>query len=85
MKSVSLPRLEQGGIVPGARGTAVPIIAHGGEEIIPARNAGGADGMMIEIVMNYPSFKNQEDTDVVRKQIESALRDVARVYKLQPL
>lgn len=85
MKSVSLPRLEQGGIVPGARGTAVPIIAHGGEEIIPARNAGGSEGMAIEIVMNYPSFKNQEDTDVVRKQIESALRDVVRVYKLQPL
>lgn len=85
MKEVTLPRFEQGGIVPGARGTATPIMAHGGEQIIPARNVRGTDGMTIAITLNYPSFKNQEDTEVVKKQIENAMRDVVRLYKLQPL
>ncbi len=84
-KEISLPRFEQGGIVPGARGTAVPIMAHGGEQIIPARNVSGNGGVTIALTMNYPSFKDQEDVDVVRKQIEGALRDVVRNYKLQPL
>jgi hypothetical protein len=82
---VSLPRFEQGGFVPGARGTAVPIIAHGGEMVIPAGNARGASGgMSFVFQMNYPQFKSTEDVNVVRQQIESAMRDVVRVYKLQP-
>lgn len=84
MQAVSLPRYEQGGTIPGARGTAVPILAHGGEQIIPARNVGGANGTNIEVVLNYPSFKNQEDVETVKRQVEAAFRDVTRVYKLQP-
>lgn len=84
MDAVSLPRYEQGGTIPGARGTAVPILAHGGEQIIPARNTGGTNGTNIEVVLNYPSFKNQEDVETVKRQVEAAFRDVTRVYKLQP-
>jgi phage-related protein len=80
---VSLPRFEMGGTVPGARGTATQIIAHGGERIIPA---GGSDGggVNISLVMNYPRFNSRDDVNVVREQLDAALRDVVRNYKLQP-
>lgn len=76
---------EHGGQVPGARGQAVPIIAHAGETIIPAgKRAGGGDGVNIVLNLNYPSFKSKEDIETVRSQIDYALRDVVRIYKLQP-
>lgn len=84
MQAVSLPRYEQGGTIPGARGTAVPIIAHGGEQIIPARNAGTGGDVSVNVVLNYPSFKNQEDVETVKRQVEAAFRDVVRNNKLQP-
>ena len=83
MKEVSLPRLEQGGFVPGARGTAVPIIAHGGEQIIPAGQAKGGGDVYIKVEINNPSIKSQEDITILRKQVEDVFRDVVRVYKLQ--
>jgi len=76
---------EHGGTVPGAIGQAVPIIAHGGEEVIPAgraRNGGGGSNIILNL--NYPQFKSKEDIDVVRAQLELAMRDVVRIYKLQP-
>ena len=82
-QEAKLPRLEHGGIVPGARGTAVPIIAHGQEQIIPAGNAKGNGDININLTLNYPQFNSQKDTEIVRQQIETALRDVVRVYKLQ--
>ena len=33
------PRFEKGGVVPGAVGQAVPIIAHAGETVVPAGQA----------------------------------------------
>lgn len=80
---VKLPRMEHGGLVNGARGTAVPIIAHGGERIIPAGNV-GEGGANITLIMQYPQFRSQEDVNVVREQMEKAFRDVVRNYKLQP-
>lgn len=80
---VKLPRLEQGGRVPGARGTAVPIIAHGGEEVIPAGRVQDGAVLQINVVLNYPSFRSREDISVVREQINEALRDVVRNNKLQ--
>lgn len=85
-QEVKLNRMEHGGIVSGARGTAVPIIAHGGEQIIPAGNVrNGGGGINVSLVLNYPTFKNEDEIEIVRKQVEDAFRDVVRVYKLQPV
>lgn len=75
---------EHGGTVPGARGQAVPILAHAGETIIPAGKSGSAGGVSINLSLNYPQFKSKEDIETVRTQIEYAMRDVVRIYKLQP-
>jgi hypothetical protein len=78
---VKLPRFEHGGIVPGAIGTAVPILAHGGERIVPAgRSAGGQT--TYSVVINNPTVRNREDANYLRRQIEEALRDVSRGHKL---
>lgn len=78
---------EHGGTVPGAIGTAVPIIAHGGETIIPAgrRTSQSGGGVNINMNINYPQFKSQEDVQVFRDQIETSLRDIIRNNKLQPI
>ena len=39
-------RFEKGGIVPGPIGSPVPILAHGGERVIPT---GGGDGVPIQL------------------------------------
>jgi len=75
---------EHGGIVPGAIGQAVPIIAHGGEKITPASQSSSGSGVSIVLNMNYPQFNNQNDASVISSQIEKALRDVIRINKLQP-
>lgn len=36
-----LPKFQNGGVVPGSAGTPVPIMAHGGETVIPAGQKGG--------------------------------------------
>jgi hypothetical protein len=80
---VSLPRFEHGGIVPGAEGVAVPIIAHGQERIIPAREArNDRSGGSYTVNINNPQLRNRGDVEYLRQQIEDALRDVSRGHKL---
>lgn len=79
----SLPHFALGGTVPGPVGTAVPIIAHGQETIIPAgRKQGGEGGNTYSVVINNPVIRGHEDADYLRRQIEDALRDVTRGHKL---
>lgn len=74
---------EHGGIVPGAVGEAVPILAHGQERIIPAGSKGGAEGGgSYSIVINNPVVRNNEDLNAMRQMVEDAFRDVSRVHKL---
>lgn len=80
----SVPKHEQGGFVDAPRGRPVAIIAHGGEQIIPAEQTGRRGGAGIMVVINNPQVRSTEDVDEIRKQIESVFRDVARTYKLQP-
>jgi hypothetical protein len=77
---MKLPRFEHGGTVPGAEGTAVPIIAHGQERIIPAR--GSQQGASYTLNINNPQVRDRADVDYLRTQIEAALRDVTRGHKL---
>lgn len=81
---VKLPRFEFGGTVPGARGEAVPIMAHGQERVIPAgKSASG--GNTYSVVINNPVIAGREDANYLRRQIEEALRDVSRVHKLSTI
>lgn len=82
---VSLPRMEHGGLINAPRGTEVPIIAHGGEEIVPAGRAGAGGGIFIQIEINNPNFKNREDIPYLKDQLDRVLRDVMRNHKLQTI
>lgn len=82
--NVSLPRMEHGGIVPGARGTEQPIIAHGGERVIPAGNVQrGGSGMNFYITINNPQVRNDDDIWAIRDQMDRAVRDLMRNHKVQ--
>lgn len=76
-------RFEQGGVVPGPVGAAVPIIAHGQETILPANNTRrGGQGASYTVNINNPQVRSRADVDYLRTQIEEALRDVSRGHKL---
>lgn len=79
----SLAKHESGGFVDAPRGTAVPIIAHGGEQIIPAEQVGGRGGNVVNLTINNPQFRDAADVDFFKGQINIALRDVIRINKLQ--
>jgi TP901 family phage tail tape measure protein len=82
-KAVSLPRLEFGGIIPGAPGTAVPMIGHAGERVVPRhmveREQGGTN---VVVTINNPQVRNSNDITEMRRQIEMAFRDVTRQNKI---
>ena len=78
----SLPQFEQGGIVPGAAGAAVPIMAHGQERIIPAGRDTRGSGISYTVNINSPQVRSRADIEVLRQQVEETLRDVSRVHKL---
>ncbi len=66
---------EAGGFVNAPRGTEVPIIAHGGEEVIPAELAGSSGrGSTVTIVINNPSVRNDDDLTRLRREIEDYMR-----------
>jgi hypothetical protein len=69
----ALPHFAEGGIVPGAPGQAVPIIAHAGEEVIPA-NQVGARAATVNVIINNPSVRRDSDISEMRRQIEQLMR-----------
>lgn len=70
-----LPKFERGGVVPGPVGAPVPILAHGGERIIPARG-GEAGGPTINI--NNPIFQTPFDLDLALERAALIARRGAR-------
>lgn len=81
--AASVPVREHGGIVPGPVGTAVPIIAHGQEMVVPASKVGDSmGGGSYSIVINNPTVRSDADLNAMRQMFEDALRDVSRVHKL---
>lgn len=82
VNEVSLPRFEHGGIVPGAVGQAVPIMAHGQEMILPASQSRQSNNGNVTITINNPSVRSDADLNAMKEMIEDAFRDVSRVHKL---
>ena len=66
---------QHGGIVPGAPDQPVPIMAHGGERIVPRSKTGG-DGATIITNINNPIVRSNDDLERIENQIERVLRGV---------
>jgi hypothetical protein len=62
-----LPQFEDGGVVPGASGQAVPIIAHAGETVVPANQS------PITIQINNPIVRSDSDIQAIAREVESVL------------
>lgn len=84
---VSLPRFEHGGLINAPRGTAVPIMAHGQERIIPAGHSSGGYGSSqnVTININNPKLTTFDDIRLVKRQMEQAYRSVVRDQKLETI
>lgn len=76
---------EHGGRINAPFGRSVPIIAHGGEQIIPAGKSKNGEGNTYVVHINNPVIRNDDDPAILRKQIELALRDVSRGHKLSTI
>ena len=63
----NLLHFQEGGVVPGTPGTAVPIIAHAGETIIPANSS------PITININNPSVRSDQDIIDIANAVKNIL------------
>ena len=74
------PSHEFGGVVQGPEGMPVPIMAHGGEQIIPARqSAQMTGGGSFNITINNPVVRSDDDL----KKLDRIFRDLAINYKFK--
>ena len=73
---------EAGGFVNAPRGTAVPIIAHGGEQIIPAEQSAGQGGGNVTVVIQNPTVRRDSDLDDIRASVEEVFRSVLINHKV---
>lgn len=71
---------EHGGTVPGPRGVAVPIMAHGQETIIPA--GGSAGGGNYVVTINNPVYQSRDDERRLREQLDKYFRPLLTNHKL---
>jgi len=71
---------QTGGIVPGMRNQPVPIIAHGGERVIPAGEVAG--GGNISINFGNVSVRNDQDIQEIARQVSSVLGQRNRWAKM---
>jgi len=75
-KAKSALGFQHGGIVPGVPSQAVPIMAHGGEKIIPRSKVGGGGRATIITNINNPIVRSDDDLERIENQIERILRGV---------
>lgn len=71
-----LPFFQHGGIVPGAPDQPVPVMAHGGERVIPRSKTGDGDGATIITNINNPIVRSNDDLEQIENQVERVLRGV---------
>jgi len=75
-----IPRAQFGGIVPGMRNQMVPIMAHGGERVIPAGEVRGGESIVVNI--NNPSVRNDRDITEIARQVSESLGQRNRFGRL---
>jgi len=63
------PSFKEGGVIPGSPNQAVPIIAHGGETVVPY----GQSASPITVNINNPSVRNDNDIMQIANAVESVL------------
>lgn len=76
LQGISLPTHEAGGFINAPRGTTVPILAHGGEQVIPAEQVGNQSGSGLTVVINNPTIRDNNDLTALTAQIEQIFRSV---------
>lgn len=74
------PSFEVGGTVPGNRGQAIPIIAHGGETIVPAGQSGGRGGV-VNLHFNFNGATAGDDG--IKRIIKQAVNELNRTTTLR--
>lgn len=72
---------EHGGKVPGPQGRAVPVIAHGQEQIIPAGQS-SKGGSTFNVVINNPRFATREDEARIRRMLDDYFRPLLVNHKI---
>jgi len=74
-------QFQSGGIVPGSVGQPVPILAHGGERVIPAGKTGG-NGGNITINFNNPIVREPADLDRIAQRVGAILGQKTRWMRM---
>lgn len=74
--SLGTSSYQHGGIIPGSPTQAVPIIAHGGETVIPANSNSAGGGGSTVININNPSVRNDGDLRQMKTMVEEVFRDI---------
>lgn len=73
---------EFGGTVPGLKGSEQLIIAHGGEQVIPAGQSSSGMGGGIVINVNNPVVRSDGDISQITRQLEELMRPLMNNAKL---
>lgn len=76
----SILGFEHGGVVPGAVGEAVPILAHGQETILPAGKSAGTGSFTV--VIQNPQFSSREDETRMRRFLDDYFRPLMANHKI---
>ena len=74
-----LPNRQFGGIVPGPVGQPVPIMAHGGERIVPSREPSGGN---ITVNINNPVVREENDIQRIVDAVSKSLGQRTRFSKM---
>jgi len=75
-----VPRMQTGGIIPGSPSTPVPIIAHGGETVIPAGR--GTGGIVMNVSYNVTVSDKREFESMLRINNDKLVEDVRRIVEV---
>ena len=79
--SGGLSSFHQGGIVPGPRGSDVPIIAQAGELIIPANRTGQfREGSDTNINLNFHEMTDSEFTSRLYRELPNIADSIAQTF-----
>lgn len=79
----SIPHKQHGGVVEGPPGMAVPIIAHGGERVIPSGGeSGGGGGGGNGVVINFSGAVNMDSEQRVQQLADKIIRVIGRQNEL---